>query len=173
MPEKDITSTEGCSLCHGTLLRTIGQHDTDSVPCPECLSVPVDHALRVFAQEWLGDSPWKSARTLTGWHVPTEDGSLMYGVPLYLPAGMDLGVRWLAPTGALGVRWYVSISGVRWRLSWRDGYGEDRSRLYGPVRVGTSLVSHVHAPALATIPTDAPPRLRAARALKLCIEATS
>ncbi len=172
MPEKDTTSTEGCGLCGETL--QVGPRIADQTvgPCPRCLSVLVDDALRAFAREWLGFNVWAYTGHAQPWYGSQSQGMARYVLPLYLPAGMDLGVRWLAHRldGAGRGQWGRLLDRAHlWSLygghtGARDGF------VFGPTVVGAP---DIVVPALATIPADAPPRLRAARALALCLEVTS
>lgn len=173
MPDEDSTTADVCARCEGelfTIERSLGR-DNDEVihesACRRCLSVPVDDVLRAFAREWLGDDPWKSARTLEGWHVPGRGDWSDYGVPLYLPAGMDLGLRWLAHLvglrcGLAAPGWEEADDMGTWELA-----GSPGGIQFAPEADGMACV----VPVLDAIPADAPLRLRAARALKLCIEA--
>lgn len=172
-----------CGLCGGTLL--VGPRIADQTvgPCPRCLSLPVDGALMAFVREWLGFDLWDNPDGVGPWDSGDYNGDR---VPLYLPAGTDLGVRWLAKrnqftdTDAPRFRWLRALldGPVMWSLSvWHDD--PDRARCAFFAADGHKVVRQhagerrplVIVPGLATIPTDAPPRLRAARALKLCIEA--
>lgn len=174
--EKTITPVEGCSLCGGTLwwvLKLAG-----ALPCPACLSLPVNGKLLAFVREQSGFADlWDAAdhfdKTGEPWVLWKEGGNVGRRViPLYVPTGMDLGLRWLAHRlqGEGRTEWGSMDRNV-WALGIRGPRAED-GYWFGPEDTGTAEDPSVDmvVPALATIP-DAPFRLRAARALKLCIEA--
>lgn len=132
------------------------------MPCRRCLSVPVTPEVQTVAREW------------GGWHVwsAREVGGLRRVVPLYLPAGRDLGVRALA--AAVGL---ASAPSYRWepygRHAWQlctvpwtevGGPGLALFRAFG------NHDGHPVVPALADIPADLPPDIRAAAALRAAYE---
>jgi len=97
-------------------------------------------------------------------------------LPLYLPAGMDLGSRWAAHKH--GIWSEDRHTAPQWRLG--DDFLQEKWTLF--VGMGRrTFVSHEldllpherRLPALASIPRDAPEGLRAARALKLATPVTS
>lgn len=203
MPRSEsITTTEDCSLCGGTL--QVGPRIADQTvgPCVACLSVPIEGRegmpLREFAREWLGFDPWDGDLGDTPWsqEYVCPDG-IATGrndcLPLYLPAGFDLGVRWLASRygmdTAAGAIWrpcrltVPAEVGVRPEPAWAlnhidpnladDWHKARRVFVNHPAPENmAAFQAWTHVPALASIPDDAPSFLRAARALKLCLEVT-
>ena len=178
--KRNSTSTEGCSLCEGALIvteRTLGR-DNDEIwteeACPRCLSVPVDIVSRAFAVEWAGTTalPWDCCEP--PWCVRWERGrefGLLDVVPLYTTAGMSLGVGLLAHEhGSDAVRLHVDLfdaCDTRW-----DWPMDDAKRSLQTVlarRLSTSVDELMRL--LLALP-DAPPRLRAARLVALCLEVT-
>ena len=155
-----------------------------TLPSDVCdLSAPVDEALQAFAREWLGNHQcevlWSWPESLgSPWRGPSGDPIL----PLYLPAGFDLGVRWLAHRHQVHEHWGMRRSGLSFSLLYcqptrrpKFEYGWELDGAAGSMKFpyDKSVITYgIPIPALATVPKDAPPRLRAARAVVLCIEAT-
>ena len=165
-----------CGLCEGALIvteRTLGR-DNDEIwteeACPRCLSVPVNDALQAFARGWLGNHQcevlWSWPESLgSPWRDP-DGGPIL---PLGQDAGLDLGLRWSAEllsctVGEVRRAIESHDAANRWGyLRWPGGFSEPSGTCAGmpiaPLRE-----------AIDTIPARVPLRLRAARALKLCIE---
>lgn len=128
--EGSITSTEGCGLCLGTLRKSTQFPTMGWVPCPRCLSLPVNAELQAFAKEWLGCDFWTRSvvngavgglnHSRSGWwseQVAADDwgrSDTLNGrqkvVPLYLPAGWSLATQWLAHKYGMD-----AAAGVIWR----------------------------------------------------------
>ena len=188
-----------CDLCKGTLIvpeqrpRPVWGHGAGYAervrpyrpeqPCPACLSLPATDELRVFAKEWMGEWPqpkaWSRYRAATLFEGRRRDSGFDPVVPLYLPAGMDLGVRCLAHRLALDDSPVVPTTSPPWLRQGRAVWSIDVQSSthpdgfwFGSEDTGTPEDPSVDVvvPALATIP-DSP--YAAQRALKLCIEATS
>ncbi len=155
-----------CSTCAGTLQWPLGRVRGDQDwPCEKCLSFPANDALRAFAKEWLGFSPWNDTHGAIGapwWH------KYKAGAPAYLPAGMDLLARWLWPEASrdqctIAPSWSQAIGGGSpyWILG-------DGDHTFGAVQDGWI---DVVVPELASIPAGAPEHLQNARAMVLCAHA--
>lgn len=177
-----------CDLCGGAwtvardpdapLSQVLG-HVVDLGPCPRCLSVP---ATQVWRDILDGSQfyPWETpegnyAATGSAWWDPEEQ------VPLYLPMGLDLGMRFLAkhygdehdgPWSWWDPRIF-DTEPEQWALT-RPSEDEvfgvifwdlDKNKLR-PVAPRQQVVG---VPALATIPADLPKRVRRIAAAAVCI----
>lgn len=181
-----------CPICEGLLQAPVNRGSLlDAIkpgpwePCPECLTYPATPDVREVAREWFGLDMWERIPWVSGnhWleHRCTSDISAEWVriLPLYLPAGRDLAVRVLAKR--LGHELRVDPTAPRWEEGLDGWILSTRSRLQGREKrldfVGREVTDAWHGvvisvPALATIPADAPPDLRTARALALCLAAT-
>lgn len=163
-----------CELCGGTLQRP---HHPDAYkpdefsPCPRCLSVLATDEIRAVSDVdywWVHECPYTGVFTVA--HPEWQFCGVRI-LPLYLGAGFDLGcrvlaARWGLPDGP----WTVWLDSVNC-LVFRDRYG-DQIWEASPVVVPRGYMGgDVVIPALATIPNDAPPEIRAARALALALTA--
>lgn len=157
-----------CELCEDTLEGTHLDEHTGMVdhrwPCPRCLSYNVTDEVREVAQKWLGFDLWKldgdPVLETVWWR---EDYRV---IPLWLPAGMDLGARVLAH------RWDVDVKhGARW-FCWTPATDDLSAGWELAGDTESCRFDSGNAPALVTIPDDAPAQLRAARAMMLTLQAT-
>ena len=163
--------TDPCPTCDGALHteRYLEHADAWIIdPCPRCLSLPASGELQAFARKGgFSGHAWR-------WHLGDGIGEARVRViPFYLDAGMDLGARLLA--GGEAALFYLDEVAHVWVLRPRVL----KRRVYYSPRpppldgwLGGGPAEEFHVPALATIPKDAPANLQAARALRLCHEAT-
>lgn len=172
-----------CDVCCGHL-RVIDENSLAgnparwklSPPCPHCLTTPATNEIRAVARECMGFSPWASGHD--AWYADPERRYPLRGVvPLHLPMGRALACEVLAR------RWgWTELYGCpRWEEGLDGWILTNRSRLHAHedrldfVRHEVSDPWHgvvISVPALASIPADAPPDLRLARALTLALEGT-
>lgn len=146
-----------CELCEGRLMvaRRVdvpgGYCFAEFDGCPRCLTYAATDDVREVARECFGSDIWEQCPDAEEWW---SNGTMEADpvVPLYLPAGRDLAVRVVQERGLRDVWHHLN----RWAQAGLDPYWGD-----GPSEE-----------ALDAIPADAPPDLRTARALALCLAAT-
>ncbi len=163
-----VLNGDACKLCAGTLLAWADarpEEEEPSEPCERCLSVRTTDEIRAVAREWLWFDLWRGgdSRGISGdWFSGTDRDRQVHGIdgdsqlPLWLPAGRDLGSRVLAE------RTGFTTYGIREMLE--NWLHKGAVRLF----VQVADMDYDRARNLG-IPADAPPDLRAARALALCL----
>ncbi len=170
-----MTAPSPCDICDGRWMWTdasTSHPDPDWYPCPRCLSVPPAQEIRDVADEsqfYPWETPGGNYTTGSAWWEPDEQ------VPLWLPMGLDLGIRVLADqrlAPAIGYRWYPR--GIRGEFElctdpWvGDWPGLPGLLVFKPEDDGSG---HPVVPALSvqSIPLTLPARIRAAAAAAVCI----
>ncbi len=129
----------------------------------KAITIPIDGlpGLREFARDWLGFNPWRiTGRGRNDAWVDIESDAGFW-LPIHIPAGMDLGARYLANIHGLdtsnGYIWYWAVgyghAVSRWELRAATGPRAKRTiRCYRHADMPGDWLTVV--PALADIPDE-------------------